>query len=665
MADLEGSTLGRYELLHSIGRGGMADVYLANDPRFEREVAIKIFKREDEEMLRRFEREARVMASLQNSHLVPVYDSGSSLLDGGYIYYIVMPYMDGGTLRSRIRNSPISLKTACQYLREIADALDYMHQQGIIHRDIKSSNILLDTDGRCYLADFGIARASAESTQLTTAGSVLGTVDYLAPELFVSNSPADRYSDYYSLGVLLYEMVTGKLPFTAENQIAVVAMHVNKLPPSPLTYIPNLPPAVESVMLRALEKQPALRYGSAKELADAFCRAVTSGQTGIMPATRTQSPVLPTRGATQTQLAPPPSMRPQSTPPPVSNNNTIYPGQTGYARASESGLYFAQPPVYQPQQFYAPPPKPRSRTGLVTFLVLLALVVVISPIVYFLARGVAATGASSLAAAATAHVLATSQANAPAATQQAQNVVATTAAQSTASAQTTSATATQQAQNVAATAAAGATATAQNQASATPGVIQTAVASNPTYSDALNNKNDPNTQTAQWDQNTNCSFQNDGYRVRTNLIGALNGCRESALQFQNFAAQVDVTIKKGTSGGLFFRMNSNALGAYKGYLFEINANGQYRISLSKNFSTGNTTILRDWTDTSALKAGTKNTLQVIARNTTLLFYINGVFLDPAIQDQTFTTGSVAFLATSDNGDRANVVYSNLSIYPQS
>ena len=154
MADLEERVLDRYELHQLTGRGGMADVYLAYDPLFERDVAVKVFKREDEDLLRRFVREAQLMASLHNAHLMPVYDTGSCRVDGVNIYYIVMPYMDGGTLRARIRHSPVSLKQACSYLRDIADALDYMHHQGIIHRDIKSSNVMLDADGRCYLADF-------------------------------------------------------------------------------------------------------------------------------------------------------------------------------------------------------------------------------------------------------------------------------------------------------------------------------------------------------------------------------------------------------------------------------------------------------------------------------------------------------------------------------
>ncbi|MGH2510504.1 MAG: serine/threonine-protein kinase, partial [Ktedonobacteraceae bacterium] len=274
MAELEGKTLDRYELRQTIGKGGMANVYEAYDPSFHRVVAIKVFKREDDEMLQRFIREARLMASLNHPHLVQIYDSGECQIDGVSHSYIVMPKLTGGTLRMRIRREPLSLAEVCQCLEDVAGALDYIHAKGIIHRDIKASNVLLDDENRCYLADFGIARIVNDATQLTTTGNVLGTVDYVAPELFEVHRRADARSDLYALGVLLYEMVTGRLPFSADNPLALVAMHANKQPPSPCQYVSQLSSQVEGVMLKALEKQPERRYGSAAELTEAFCNAV-------------------------------------------------------------------------------------------------------------------------------------------------------------------------------------------------------------------------------------------------------------------------------------------------------------------------------------------------------------------------------------------------------
>ena len=288
MAELEGKTLDRYELRRMIGKGGMANVYEAIDKQTRRIVAIKIFKREEVEMLRRFMREAQLMASWQDSlehHLVPIFNYGTGELDNLTHYFIVMPYLEGGTLRARIRRGPLPLAEACHAVQNVATALDYIHRQGIIHRDIKASNVLINGVGDYFLTDFGIARITGDATHLTTTGNVLGTVDYVAPELFELDRKADARSDLYSLGVLLYEMVMGRLPFIAENQIALVSMHLQRRPPAPRSINSTIPKSVETVMLKALEKKPEQRYGSAKELADAFCRAVASSRSLNFPRT--------------------------------------------------------------------------------------------------------------------------------------------------------------------------------------------------------------------------------------------------------------------------------------------------------------------------------------------------------------------------------------------
>jgi serine/threonine protein kinase len=668
MAGLEGRIFDHYELRSLLGRGGMADVYLGYDPRFERDIAVKVFKRgEDEDLLRRFIREARLMGSLHNTHLIPVYDTGEINIDGYLQYYIVMPYMSGGTLRERIRGKPLSLAETCRCLSDIADALDYIHGQGIIHRDIKSSNVLLDAEGRCYIADFGIARSSTQATQMTSTGSVLGTVDYIAPELFEGNHKADVRSDLYSLGVLLYEMVTGRVPFKADNPLAVVTMHMTKQPPLPRSIIPTLPPQVEAVIMKGLEKNPALRFGSAGELARAFCQAASgrypsgeyTGSTAYNAAdastmqSRPGAPlVLPPTANVQRAPAYPATgvygntVSQRQTPPPVS-----YPVQTSYQPQTAYRSQSIYP--YQPDQ-----EPPRKRGSIVAIIAFIALLAVLGPLLYVLLThqhnqantGAPATTGTSVAA--------------PSPT-----LNATATPDLTATAQAgVAATATQQA-NATSTALAGTTATAQAQASATPGVIQTATAGQPAYQDPLTSANNNATQSAQWDQNDHCTFQGDGYHVtsKTSLLnpnGSI-GCRESGAQYSNATFSVDVTIISGQSGGLFFYVSPQALGAYAGYLFEIDAQGNYQIIRSSNFSiSSDNATLQNSTMTPALKTGTgaKNRLQVIARNGTLLFYINGTFVNQQA-DSTFTSGEIAFLADAgQGGQQADVTYSNLAVY---
>lgn len=668
MADLEGRTLDRYLLEELMGRGGMADVYIAYDPHFERRVAVKVFKREDEDLLRRFVREAHMMASLSNPHLMPVYDAGASRLDGANIYYIVMPLMEGGTLRSRIRKHPLPLKQCCTYIREIASALDYVHSQGIIHRDIKSSNVLLDKEGRSYLSDFGIARtASTESTQLTTTGNVLGTVDYIAPELFETNSRANELSDLYSLGVLLYEMVTGHLPFTAENAIAVITMQINNPPPSPRQYVPELSPLVERVILRALEKQPELRYPSASELAEAFCRAASTRQTRKIAAVDPQagSVVLRRTAALPAPPAPAPGAR---------SRQLSAARSTGYQEVVPA-RQTSQPPEYAPVPLQsAQYPAYRNRThgpsGFIAALVIIALLAVIGATVFVVVETHPGQGVTPTpTAAATPDLAATSAAASATALQQSANATATAVVNAQHATATVQAKATATAlahQQATATAQAKATQVAIAHATATAAVIATATSGTPAYSDPLTDANSQNVQAAQWDTGDGCAFHSDGYYVSTNALSALKGCHEAAKQFGNFAAQADMIIQKGHSGGLFFRMSTGPLGGFKGYLFELDDQGNYKISVSNDFGLGNSTILRDWTPSSAIKTGgAKNQLQVIARDNTLLFYVNGVFLpgDP-ITNATYSSGSIGFLASANKGDTANVIYSNLSVYTQ-
>ena len=657
MAELEGKTLDRYELRRLIGKGGMANVYEAYDPNFHRVVAIKVFKREDEEMLRRFIREAHVMAGLRHPHLVEVYDTGDCLLDGITRYYIVMPLLTGGTLRARIRRSPLSLSEVCQCLKDIADALDYIHAQGIVHRDIKASNVLLNEEGRCYLTDFGIARITTDATQLTSTGNVLGTVDYVAPELFEVHRRADARSDLYSLGVLLYEMVTGRLPFSADNQLALISMHVNKQPPSPTLYVPQIPQEVVRVIYRTLEKQPEMRYASAMELADAFCRAVNRGNSGIglmqnepEPATVAVGPLKPSPAA--------PSAAPKA---PVGRPSPL-------AAGTEAFPYVPPTPPSSPQASALPetplPPDrtepvkplepgeaaPRSRRTLIVSAVVLAVLLIASASAGFALLRHAPTVAptpvvQSTATTAGASPTSSQATPSPNLTQTAQ---AGAQATSTAKAQAT------------ASAVANATGTANAQASATAGPLQTATAGTPDYQSSLKSGND---STANWDENNQCAFESDGYHILQPANGSyFKGCREQGKTYGDLELSVDVNIFSGHSGGVFFRLGTNLIGNYDGYLFEVDSQGDYKISYEQGTGIN---ILKDWSATSFLKSGYRvtNLLQLIARGNTFMFYANGKYL-AQIQDNYYSAANtIGFLATASlGGNDAEVVYSNLKVY---
>jgi len=270
--DLMNQQLGPYELKSLLGRGGMAAVYLARQKSMDRDVAIKVMAKEladDEQFVARFEHEAQLIARLQHPHILPVIDFGR---DGKNIY-IVMQLVRGGSLDDRLRKTPLSLNGASRMLSQIASALTFAHEQGIVHRDLKPNNVLLDEKDNAYLTDFGIAKMLAGTSKLTATGNILGTPAYMAPEQW-RGEPVDARTDIYSLGVMLYEMVLGRLPFSGETPYTLMYKHFNDPPPPPRELNPNLNPAIEAVILRALAKDKDARFQSGDEMAEAFDNAV-------------------------------------------------------------------------------------------------------------------------------------------------------------------------------------------------------------------------------------------------------------------------------------------------------------------------------------------------------------------------------------------------------
>jgi beta-lactam-binding protein with PASTA domain len=262
---------GRYRVLERLGAGGMADVYCAQDTQLGRRVAVKVLYRrfaEDEQFVARFKREASSAAGLSHPAIVGVFDRGE--WDG--TYYIAMELIEGRTLKEVIRDrGPAPPEAATDIAIQILRALRFAHQRGVVHRDIKPQNVLVDEEGRVKVTDFGIALAGA--SDMTETGSIMGTAQYLSPEQ-AQGRPVDARTDLYSVGVVLYEMLTGRVPFDAESPVTVALKQVSE-PPIPLRELnPSVPPALEAVVLRALEKEPAQRFAGAEE----FIRALEAAR---------------------------------------------------------------------------------------------------------------------------------------------------------------------------------------------------------------------------------------------------------------------------------------------------------------------------------------------------------------------------------------------------
>jgi serine/threonine-protein kinase len=282
---------GRYRVLNRVGSGGMADVYCAQDLQLGRKVALKILYRrfaEDREFVERFRREASSAAGLQHQHVVSVYDRGE--YDG--TYYIAMEYLEGRSLKTIIREeAPLDPDRAVDLVIQVLRAARFAHRRGIIHRDLKPHNVIVDGEGRAKVTDFGIARAGA--SDMTQTGSIMGTAQYLSPEQ-AQGIAVSAASDLYSVGIILYELLTGRVPFEGESAVTIALKQVNERPTPPSVYNSAVTPELEAVVMRALEKEPSRRFQDADE----FISALQAAREGIATPAMVNPP---------TMVEPPPS----------------------------------------------------------------------------------------------------------------------------------------------------------------------------------------------------------------------------------------------------------------------------------------------------------------------------------------------------------------------
>jgi serine/threonine protein kinase len=271
MSSILGNRIGPYQIEELLGQGGMAAVYKAYHPALDRYVAIKLMDADlgnEPDFIERFRREARVIARLDNSHIVPVYDSDEHHGQP----YIVLKLIDGQTLRDRLRAAPLSKLEIQKVVNAVGDGLQYAHNRGILHRDIKPSNVLIGADGKIYITDFGLARILENASSLT-GDMIVGTPHYISPEQAINSQMLNEGTDIYSFGVMIYEMVTGCLPFDADTAFSVIEEHMHKDPPSPTSVKPDVPEEVSRVILKALAKQRGDRYAKVIDLVHAFTGA--------------------------------------------------------------------------------------------------------------------------------------------------------------------------------------------------------------------------------------------------------------------------------------------------------------------------------------------------------------------------------------------------------
>ncbi|WP_329119914.1 protein kinase domain-containing protein [Streptomyces sp. NBC_01465] len=370
---------GRYQLRDLLGEGGMASVYLAYDAALDRQVAIKTLHTElgrEQSFRERFRREAQAVAKLSHTNIVSVFDTGEDVLGEGPMPYIVMEYVEGQPLGSLLQSDitqygAMPADKALKITFDVLAALEASHEMGLVHRDIKPGNVMMTKRGTVKVMDFGIARAMQSGvTSMTQTGMVVGTPQYLSPEQALGRA-VDARSDLYSVGIMLFQLLTGRLPFDADSPLAIAYAHVQEEPVAPSSINRSIPPAVDALVARALKKNPNERFPSAAAMGDECARVMSSGQTGAAPSVVVGSPpansgsgvgsavfppvntppVMPQQGSVQQPYQPGPYAPQAQTPAPPSYG---YPQQQqGYQTPAPAQQYGVQtPPPYNisPQQ---------------------------------------------------------------------------------------------------------------------------------------------------------------------------------------------------------------------------------------------------------------------------------------------------------------------------
>jgi len=683
---LEGQRFSQYFIESLIDRGGMSHVYLAHDLRLNRLVAIKVISMgiapldtdAIDEALRLFQTEAKAITMLDHPHILPLYDYGEEEVDGFVFAYMVMPYRQEGSLagwvRRRSRRAVLSLQETAHFLEQAADALQYAHDNQIIHRDVKPSNFLIWSNNKrsarpdIQLADFGVVKfMNAISTPTHTTR---GTPIYMAPEQW--RGEAVPATDQYALAVMVYELLTGRPPFEGANQQQVLYQHIYVQPRPLRRYNPHIPETIESVVMKALRKRPESRYESVSAFARAFQQALVHGDNVHIALTidaseaeyGTRREVTLPQGKKVVVSVPPGAFHGQLIRLDGLGERTVHGGLgalivTIFIARTEAVNALSDPKMLQrtAEEFddadasqHSPPPRIFSG-GKRLLLIALAIILVSGGFGSILYSTFTSSGSSNIKGA-TVHI----------------NYTATTPAGQSTSNTNSQADATPQPNYTATAIAAQATATASSKAATATAVVVQAQATATAYAriimqgtPGLMNPLMGNTPGDNWDVTNlqgggGCAFMADGYHSAMPQTNFFSPCFARATNFSNFSYQVEMTILKGDRGGICFRADPSS-GSF--YYFYISSSGSYALQTYNNYILTGT--LSDGSST-AIKTGLKqpNLIAVVANGAALDLYVNMQYI-ATVNDSTFVHGQIGVVA-EDIHNPTNIVFNNAMVW---
>jgi eukaryotic-like serine/threonine-protein kinase len=618
MPALEGITLGRYRLYQRLGEGGMSEVYLAYDELMHRDIAIKVMSSSNLEYIERFQREVEAVGNLHHNHILPAFDYGQQ----NPWHYLVMPYIEHGSLSDLLDEGPLTLEHAGEMLAQIASALQCAHDHGILHRDIKPSNILLSDDHYAYLADFGLAKPMDGRDNVTQTGVLMGTPEYMAPELADGHAPIS--SDLYALGILLYQMVTGQLPFIGDTALAVYIRQMHEIPAPPSRLNPAITPDVDRVILRALDKDPRRRFQTPDELAQAYLQVVQSPLLNIVSSNATKNYAEPAFASVSSEVAQ--EDRPVH---PMNHfhENIIGSDSRDKTIIQHSNELSSYSPISGPvstRKFH------NERYGRnlfkVTGLMGISFMLIIMSVVLFAVLAYSNNRQAEKERALTVQTVKTHQSVKANGNQKKSTPI---------SHATTNPLSPQQA----------AIATAR-----------TIMNTYPILADDLST----NFISGWYVDYTNCSFINNTYHVIAKQNNAFQACKSSVLSYDNAAFQVDVSLLAGSNAGLILRATDQQF-----YEFGIDNQGNFffRRHDPDGAGGGSFTDLIPATRSKAIHPGKrKNTLFVIANDSNFDLFISGVLVGE-YQDSTYANGQVGFsVETYSSVEAGEASFSNFKVF---